>query len=91
MNLLTITWAQAFAHCASTGSYWICLIIGVVLAIVLTVLVIRNSTVNGWKPAHSALLGVAIALAALSVVYRPGEIRVNTTPEQAARGVFIGY
>lgn len=91
MKFLTITWAQAFGHCASTSSYWICLVIGVILAGVIGFFTIKNSQSGGWKNGHSALLFLAIALAALSIVYRPGEIKVNTSPEQAARGVFIGY
>jgi len=91
MTLLDIPFSQAFAHVTTTTSWWVCAIIGQIIAAALTYFTIKNSQDKGWKAGHSAGLFLAIAIAALSIVYRPGEISVNTSPEQAARGVFIGY
>lgn len=89
MKLLNIPFSQAFAHCASTGSFWAWIVVAVILAAVAVYGYIINAREgNPYSPLY---LGAALLVIGLALFYRPGEISVNTTPEQAARGVFIGY
>lgn len=79
----------AFAHCAESVGYW-------VWGIIITVLV----GVGAWmmkktydkSGTFSPLLLFAIIVALLLVwCYRPSELAWNTTVEQAASGIWIGY
>lgn len=79
----------AIAHCASTLSYWVWGI-GVTCAVAFA----------GWrmKKAYDkegtfsgVLLFLLLAALLMAWLYRPSDIAWNTTVEQAARGVWIGY
>lgn len=79
----------AIAHCAESASYWIW-----------GILVTCGVAFGAWKMkkaydesgTFSPLIVFAMLVALLLVwLYRPSEIAWNTTVEQAARGVWIGY
>lgn len=92
MKFLTIPFSQAFAHCATTTSFLVCIIIGLIVAALIVFFTIKSaSSGDGWKTPHSLFVFLAIAIAVGVFVYRPGEVSANTTPSEAARGVFIGY
>jgi hypothetical protein len=87
-----ISLGQAFAHCASTDSYWIWIIIAVVVSITAGMILTRANSKSEVNPMVKMLVYFAIAALILcSIFVRPCTIAANTTQEQAARGVYIGY
>lgn len=90
MKLLNIPFSQAFAHVAAGGfSFWGWVILAVIIAaLAIYAYVINAREGNPYSPLY---LGLAILVLGLAFFYRAGEVSVNTTPEQAARGVYIGY
>ena len=82
---------EAFKHCASTGSYWIWLVIGVVIFIGGSIGLKKSYDKEGWSTGKNYILFALIALLLSSILARPADIAANTTKEQAARGVYIGY
>lgn len=81
--------AAAFGHVASTGSYWA----GIAFAIVLCAGIVYAMYQSYQKGGDINIVLVALVVAILmfAVMMRPCELAVNTTVEQAARGVWIGY
>lgn len=81
--------SAAFAHCATLTSYWVWGIIVTLIVAFAIYFMIKNYQKTG---SFSALL-MFVLLAALLFVwfYRPSELAWNTTVEQAARGVWIGF
>jgi heme/copper-type cytochrome/quinol oxidase subunit 2 len=88
----TISFGQALAHCAGTTSYWVGIIIVLlVIAAAITIVwrVQRKYEVNPYAKVIGAFVLAAALLVA--ILGRPANIAANTTQEQAARGVYIGY
>lgn len=87
-----ISLGWAFAHCATTGSYWLWIIIAVLASIAAAVILTRANNKSEVNPMVKMLVYFAIAVAILcSIFVRPCNVAANTTEEQAARGVYIGY
>jgi len=89
-----ISFGQAMAHCAGTSSYWwgiaIVLIVSVIL--VVGVIIYQNKRGEEVYPLAKIIGGFAIVAAIFIAVFgRPANVAANTTQEQAARGVYIGY
>lgn len=85
----TISLGHAFAHCSSTFSYWFFIVIGFVLVIAAFIFAAKIKT---WEDAPRWYLRAgAIALLIIFIFFRPVEVKQNTTEEQAARGIYIGY
>jgi hypothetical protein len=82
---------EAFKHCASTGSYWLWIAIAVVIFIGGFIGLKKSYDKEGWSTGKNFVLFVLIALLLSSILARPADIAANTTKEQAARGVYIGY
>lgn len=81
--------SAAFGHCIHSLSYWI---FGIVATLIVGFVGWRMKKVYNETGTFSPFL--AFALAAILLVawcYRPSELAWNTTVEQAARGVWIGY
>lgn len=88
----TISLGQAFAHCASTTSYWVW--IAIVLAFIaigsfIMWKVSKTTEINGFVK----IIVVFAFLAALflSVFMRPCDVAANTSIEMAAKGHYLGY
>ncbi len=87
-----ITWGQAFNHVSESYGYWVFVIIGAILA-----LGVGFKLYTGYKKGN--LSGMQVTLWGFGVLafnlcawlIRVSEVAANTTVEQAARGVFIGY
>lgn len=87
-----ISLGQAFAHVSQSTSYWVWLIIASCLSIGVFVVLIKkykNGDLEGKDVAKFGAIALVIFLFAL--LMRPCEVAANTTKEQAARGVYIGY
>lgn len=74
-----------FAHVSQSLGYWVWVIVAAVIAAAFVIYCVKEQFWNGW-----VALGIA-ALLLIAIFYRPVEVGVNTTNEQAQRGVFIGY
>lgn len=87
-----ISLGEAFKHCASTGSYWLWLTISLLIFCV-GVLGLKKSydQEGSWSSGKSFVLFLLVGILLTAILLRPTEISANTTKEQAARGVFIGY
>ena len=79
----------AFAHCAHSVSYWVWGIIAT-LAAGFAGWRMKKAYDDGAEISPVLLFGIAVVLL-LAWCYRPSELAWNTTVEQAARGVWIGY
>lgn len=87
-----ITWGTALGYCMTTASYWIFLVLGVVAfvaALYLSIKKYRNADWDGMKATLVTAGGFVIFCCCFFI--RPSEIAANTTVEQFARGVVIGY
>ena len=84
----TISLSQAFAHFAGTGSYWLWIAIALVFAVALVIWMIKSDFGDGGNIAAIVVIAFLLAVA---VCYRPFEVKENTSQEQAARGVYLGY
>jgi len=84
-----ITWGTAFNHVSQSFSYWLWIIITVAAAAVYIFKI--TSSKEGWDLGRTIVLFVLLALLMTALMVRPSEVAANTTVEQAARGVFIGY
>lgn len=87
-----ITLSQAFAHCASTGSYWLWIAIALVACGITCFLwykAAQKSEVNIYV--RLFLTFAMIAAIVCSILVRPVNVRVNTSSAAAARGHFLGY
>lgn len=88
----SITLAQAFAHCASTGSYW--------LWIAITLVLVAGCSIGMWKYAQKqeinpyvkmVLVFIMVAAIFACVFIRPCDVAANTSQAAAARGHYLGY
>lgn len=84
-----ITWGQAFNHVAHSFSYWFFIAV-TVLAVAAYIIIVSKSD-DGWNQGRVLVLFVLLALFLMALLMRPSEVAANTTVEQAARGVYIGY
>jgi len=88
----TISLGQAFAHCASTGSYWLWIVIALVASILTAVILTRANNKSEVNPMVKMAIYFAIAAAILcSIFVRPCSVAANTSVEAAARGNYLGY
>ena len=87
-----ISLGEAFAHCAQSTSYWVWLLISLAFlgtAVFVCIKKYQNGDLEGKEVVKFILIPLAAFLFAL--LMRPTEVAANTTKEQAARGVYIGY
>ena len=82
---------EAFKHCASTGSYWLWLAIGVIIFIGGSIGLKKAYDKEGWSTIKSFVLCILVGVLLSAILARPADIAANTTKEQAAKGIFIGY
>lgn len=85
----TISLSHAFSHCASTGSYW--LWIGICFLLVAGSFIFISVNKKLEQKAKYAFVIIPVILLFISIFLRPVEVAANTTEDQAARGVYIGY
>lgn len=86
-----ITFGQAFNHVSESSSYWIFSIVTTIVMVGYWVYAIKANK-SGADGRGLALIAFVITAACLFAwLFRPAEVAANTTVEQAARGVFIGY
>jgi len=79
----------AFAHCAQSGAYWVW---GIIITSIAGFGAWKMKKAYDKDGTFSPLLVFALAVVLLLAwCYRPSELAWNTTVEQAARGVWIGY
>ena len=88
----SITLGQAFAHCASTSSYWwgigITLVLIAACAIGMFVYS-KKSEINPYV--KMALVFAMVAALFCCVFIRPCSVAVNTSQAAASRGHYLGY
>jgi hypothetical protein len=88
----SITLSQAFAHCASTGSYWLWIGIAVVFDLLVVVELIRyqkkNEVASYWV---AIICFVLLSILMLSVFKDPVNVHVNTSVNMAAQNKWLGY
>lgn len=87
-----ITLSQAFAHCASTGSYWLWIAIALAacgLTCFLWYKAAKNNPVN--IIIQIVLTFAMVAAIVCSILIRPCDVAANTSRAAAARGHFLGY
>lgn len=81
--------SAAFGHVTSTGSYWL----GIAIAVVICLGIVFGMWKSYQKGGdiNTIFVALIVAIMMFAIMMRPCEIAVNTTVEQAARGVWIGY
>jgi hypothetical protein len=87
-----ITWGQAFNHVSHSFTYWLFVIITGLFLLLVTlgsVIQYKKGEIDG--SAFAKRVFVALVIFAFAFFMRPCEVAANTTVEQAARGVWIGY
>ena len=84
-----ITWGQAFSHVSGSFGYWLWVFVAFTALVVYIGIITKSK--EGWNQGKVLVLFLFLALFMFSVMYLPSEIAANTTVEQAARGVYIGY
>lgn len=84
----TIGLLGGFAHCAGTTSYWVWIIVVIVLS---ALLILANDKFDLGDTGRIISIAAIVFALAFAVFFRPAEVGANTTKEQAARGVYIGY
>jgi energy-coupling factor transporter transmembrane protein EcfT len=86
-----ITLGEAFSHCFGTTSYWVYVAIGIIVFLVGAFGLKKSYDKEGWSAGKSFVLFLLLGILLTSILLRPTDIAANTTKEQAARGVYIGY
>lgn len=86
-----ISFLEAWAHVAKSGSYWLWLILATFLASAVIYVVIHEYKKKALTIVHFLALFAVGCIFLLALLMRPAEVAGNTTKEQAARGVYIGY
>lgn len=87
-----ITWLQAWHHVAHSFVYWLFVVITLAALVYVTsisIVAYRNGELDGGAFTFRFL--ILMVLFASALLIRPCELAENTTVEQAARGVWIGY
>lgn len=88
----SISLSQAFAHCASTGSYWwgLGIVLAIVIAVIIGIIVFEKSAeVNPFVKMF--LVFACMAAILMAVFMRPCDVAANTSEEMAAKGHYLGY
>jgi len=88
-----ISLGEAFRYCASFPSYWIW-IGAFIVALICGLIAIEKVAVKEDKDLDGVKLFwvvIFILLLAGAIFKNPTNVRENTTKEQAARGVYIGF
>jgi hypothetical protein len=87
-----VPWGDAWLHVAHSFSYWLFTIITFLVLVVVTYKSIVEYKSGDLESESLALrMIIVIAAFAFALLFRPCEVAVNTTVEQAARGVWLGY
>lgn len=88
----SISIGMAFAHCASTSSYWWGIVI-VIAFLIAGWIVIEKFIAKSQDPSNAEKVWMVVCLFAIGVAVfmRPCEVAVNTSIEMAARGHYLGY
>ena len=86
-----ISLLEAFKHCAQSGSYWLWIVIATIIFIGGCVGLKKSYDKDGWSTGKNYVLFALLAILLSAIFFRPTDIAANTTKEQAARGVYIGY
>lgn len=81
--------AAAFGHVTTTGSYWVG--IGIALVICAAIAFAMFKAYQKGGDINITFIAVIVAIMMFAILMRPCELGVNTSVEQAARGVWIGY
>lgn len=86
-----ITWGQAFQHVSHSFGYWL-FVVTTTLLLAFVIAAVIKANKQGQDGANlSVFVFIALVLCLCAWFIRPSEIAANTTVEQAARGIFIGY
>lgn len=88
----SITLGQAFAHCASTGSYWLWIAITLVLVVGTAIgmfLYAKKTEINPYV--KLALIFAMVASLFCCVFIRPCSVAVSTSVTMAAKNHWLGY
>lgn len=87
-----ISLGHAFGHCASTGSYWLWIVIALVVSLgIIVCLTIANNKTEVNPMVKVGLYFVCLAFVLCSIFVRPCTIAQNTSEKMAAEGHYIGY
>lgn len=87
-----ISLGQAFAHCASTGSYWLWIAIALVVSVIVLVILTRANNKAEVSGMVKMIIYFAVLAAVLcSIFVRPTSVCQNTSVDAAARGNYLGY
>lgn len=86
-----ITFGQAFNHVSQSFTYWLFVVLTTAGTGLFFYKAIQANKSGADGRGLALLAFVFIVLTAFAWLYRPCEVAANTTVEQAARGVFIGY
>lgn len=89
----TISFSQAWAHCAGTTSYWAWLIAFIVVgaAGLLVIDYIGNKRNTDVSTAQKIWCIVFAFLIFGAIFIRPGQVAANTSQAMAAKGEWLGY
>lgn len=82
-----ITFGQAFSKVSRSFSYWLWIVIACLPLVVYLGITLWGKVEEFKLP----ILFVLVAVLLIAIFMRPCEVAANTTVEQAARGVYIGY
>lgn len=87
-----ITLGQAFDHVSKSFGYWVFIILAAAIGGYVAFRVIKQyEKTQDWTTGNSLAIFAILVVLSLTIFMRPCEVAANTTVEQAARGVFIGY
>lgn len=89
----SISFSTAFAHCASTGSWWLSLGITVIILAALWIALEIEAKKANFDPSvvEKVLLVVTVFALGLAILMRPCEVAANTSIASAAKGMWLGY
>jgi len=89
----TISWGQAWAHCASTGSYWAWIAIFFAVGLIGLLVINAAAKIANKDPYVAKLVWciLFVFLLALAVFMRPSQVAANTSQAEAAKGLWLGY
>lgn len=86
-----ISLSEAFAYCLTQTSYVVWLIIAVVVSAGLIYLALRSYQKNqNFTFFQLGCWIAAVVFFMFALLYRPTDVKANTTPEQASKGIYIG-
>lgn len=88
----SITLSQAFAHCASTGSYWLWIGIAVLFCAVVSFMWYKAAQKTEVNPYVKIFLAFVMLVAIVcSVFIRPVDVHVNTSTKMSKSNHWLGY